>query len=100
MPENLSLHFGFSFEDLHCRDGLVRLDRCFVDFLAVRDVELHNRLMAARAAPDAVADKAESELLIALAPQLEDFVGRAVRHRRRDGGAAGAPAARWRRSTR
>jgi NADPH-dependent glutamate synthase beta subunit-like oxidoreductase/NAD(P)H-flavin reductase len=74
MPTDLSLHFGFTFEDLHRRDGLVRLDRCFVDFLAARDVELHDRLMAARATPDTVAGKVESELLIALAPQLEDFL--------------------------
>src|SRR5262249_23667337 len=71
---NLSLGFGFTFEELHGRDGLVRLDRCFVDELSRRDLDLHNRLMAARAEPERMAGKTESALLVALAPQLEDFV--------------------------
>ncbi len=37
--------------------------------------ELHDRLMAARAAPDALAGKPESDLIVALAPDLEDFIG-------------------------
>jgi NADPH-dependent glutamate synthase beta subunit-like oxidoreductase/NAD(P)H-flavin reductase len=71
---SLSLGFGFAFEELHGRDGLVRLDRCFVDELRRRDLDLHNRLMAARAEPERMAGKTESDLLVALAPQLEDFV--------------------------
>jgi len=74
MSESLALGFDLRFADLHDREGLVRLDGCFVAFLAERDRELHARLMAARATPAAVAGKAESDLIVALAPVLEDFI--------------------------
>src|SRR5260221_8065481 len=72
----LQLDFGLGFEDLYHRDGLVRLDAAFVDHLKGGDVALHNRLMAGRTDPDAVADKDESQLIIDLAPHLEDFVAK------------------------
>jgi NADPH-dependent glutamate synthase beta subunit-like oxidoreductase/NAD(P)H-flavin reductase len=75
MPTGLTLGFGLSFQDLYERDGLIRLDRAFVAELAAGDTALHNRLMAARTDPEAVDRKAESELLIELAPHVEDFVG-------------------------
>ena len=62
------LGFGFSIADLAARDGLVRLDRIFLDRLAGDDAALHARLLAARAAPDALATLDESELVVALAP--------------------------------
>ncbi len=71
----LALKYGLAFADLYERDGLVRLDRAFVMHLVAADVPLHDRLMAARAAPDAVDRKAESDLLVDLAPHLEDFIG-------------------------
>ena len=74
MSTSLSLAFDLRFEDLYGRDGLARLDGCFVDFLKRRNVELHNRLMAARAAPDRLAGKEESDLIVELAPELEDFI--------------------------
>src|SRR5712692_5264395 len=74
MSESPALGFDLRFEDLHDREGLVRLDGRFVAFLAQRDRELHARLMAARATPAAVAGKAESDLIVALAPVLEDFI--------------------------
>ena len=37
MSEALFLGFGLRFEDLYCRDGLLRLDRCFVDVLETRN---------------------------------------------------------------
>jgi NADPH-dependent glutamate synthase beta subunit-like oxidoreductase/NAD(P)H-flavin reductase len=74
MMERLSLGFGLRFEDLYRRDGLVRLDACFVDFLKGRKADLHAQLMAARAAPEQAAGKVESELMVALAPELEAFV--------------------------
>jgi NADPH-dependent glutamate synthase beta subunit-like oxidoreductase/NAD(P)H-flavin reductase len=74
MTERLALGFGLRFDDLYRRDGLVRLDGCFVDALKAQNVELHNRLMAARAAPDGVAGKDESDLIVALSPALEDFI--------------------------
>src|SRR5882672_7589179 len=71
----LALKHGLSFADLYERDGLARLDRAFVAHLAAGEVALHDRLMAARAEPDALDRKAESDLLVDLSPHLEDFVG-------------------------
>ncbi len=74
MTESLTLGFGLQFDDLYRRDGLVRLDDCFVDALKAQNAELHNRLMAARAVPDSVAGKPASDLIVALAPALEGFI--------------------------
>ncbi len=71
----LSLKYGLAFRDLYDRDGLVRLDREFVADLAAGDTALHERLMAARAAPEGVERKDESDLIVDLAPHVEDFVG-------------------------
>ena len=69
----LNLADGFRFEDLYCRDGLLRLDALF---LASLDEALRADLDAARAAPDALEPKAESALVLALAPKLEGFLAR------------------------
>src|SRR5262245_63029470 len=74
MTQRLTLGFGLRFEELYSRDGLVRLDACFVDMLKARNGDLHRRLMAARAAPDEVAGKTESDLIVELAPELDDFI--------------------------
>src|SRR6184192_712516 len=74
MSERLSLAFGLKFEDLYCRHGLARLDGCFVEVLKRRNTELHNRLMAGRAAPDELAAKAYSDLIVELAAELDDFI--------------------------
>src|SRR5438477_11782199 len=71
----LALQHGLTFADLYQRDGLIRLDRAFVAHLAAADVTLHDRLMAARAAPEGLDRKGESDLLVDLAPHLEDFIG-------------------------
>jgi hypothetical protein len=71
----LKLAFGFSFADLYDREGLVRLDRVFMDRLQASDAALANRLLAARANPDGVATKDESNLLIDLGPHVDSFVG-------------------------
>ncbi len=71
-----ALRFGFSFGDLYDRNALVRLDTAFVDFLRQGDSSLADRLVAARSDPSAIATKDESELLIALAPHVEDFLGK------------------------
>jgi len=70
----LRLAFGLDFEDLYAREGLLRLDAEFLQFLAEADAALRARLEAARSAPPT--GKEESELLIALAPHLEDFLAR------------------------
>ncbi|HYC63492.1 MAG TPA: hypothetical protein VEC14_02080, partial [Reyranellaceae bacterium] len=70
----LALGHGLSFPDLYDRDGLVRLDAAFVAWLERENAGLHTLLMGARAAPDQLAAKDESNLLIDLAKPLEDFV--------------------------
>jgi NADPH-dependent glutamate synthase beta subunit-like oxidoreductase/NAD(P)H-flavin reductase len=72
---DLLLQHGLSFAGLYDRDGLVRLDQAFVSHLAETDVALHNRLMAARSNPDIIERQTESDLLVDLAPYLEDFIG-------------------------
>ena len=72
---DLHLKHDLAFEDLHRHDGLTRLDAAFVAWLGSVDAELHNRLVTARRDPDALEPKAHSQLLIDLAPHLEDFVG-------------------------
>jgi NADPH-dependent glutamate synthase beta subunit-like oxidoreductase/NAD(P)H-flavin reductase len=71
--------FDLSFDALYRRDGLVRLDGHFVGHLSVADSDLAQRLAAARADPGLLAPKAESELLLALAPHLERFLARLFR---------------------
>jgi NADPH-dependent glutamate synthase beta subunit-like oxidoreductase/NAD(P)H-flavin reductase len=71
----LALRHGLEFADLYARDGLVRLDRAFVAHLAAVDAALHDRLMTARADADALDRKGESDLIVDLAPHLEDFIG-------------------------
>src|SRR4051794_9672502 len=70
----MNLRFGLSFRDLYERDGLARLDAEFLQFIASVDAALLKRLQDARIAP--LAGKAESDLLIALSPHLDDFLAR------------------------
>ncbi len=77
MPANRpALRFGFEFEDLYDREALARLDGVFLAFVREVDAGLADRLIAARSDPADLAAKPESELLIALAPHLEDFLSR------------------------
>ena len=69
-----ALGFGFSFADLAHRDGLIGLDRAFLARLGEAEAALRDRLLAARAAPDALAGKEESDLIVALGPHLDGFV--------------------------
>ncbi len=70
-----TLGFSLSFSDLYDHDGLGKVDEQFLAHLAEFELELHDRLIAARANPPADA-AVEAELLIALAPHLDDFVAR------------------------
>ncbi len=69
------LGFGVQFEDLYRREGLVRLDAAFLDQLLASDIGLHVQLLDARVNPGARTAKEQSELVIALAPHVEDFLG-------------------------
>ena len=65
----MTLGFGLRFEDLYTREGLLRVDQAFLGFL---DPSVRDLLRGARKTPPS--GKAESELLVALAPHVEDFL--------------------------
>ena len=69
------LGFGLQFEDLYVREGLLRLDAAFLNQLLHSDLGLHVQLLDARVNPGARSAKQQSELMIALAPHVEDFLG-------------------------
>ena len=70
----LPLGFGLGFNDLYDHAGLARLDLAFLEHLSAADPDLATRLLAARAAPDALEARVESVLLTDLAPHLEDLI--------------------------
>ena len=71
----MMLAFNIAFADLYARNGLIKLDVAFVQELKQTDVELHNRLVAARADHATLSDQDHSQLLMDLAPHVEDFIG-------------------------
>jgi len=72
----LSLQFGLAFHDLYQREGLLKLDAAFLAELAEHSSTLHARLLAAREDQTTLTVKQRSELIVELAPHLEDFVGK------------------------
>jgi hypothetical protein len=66
--------FGIRFNDLYEREGLLRVDAAFLAFLSEGNTALHGRLLAFRNAPPKA--KEESDLLVALAPHVEDFLAK------------------------
>src|SRR5712691_1913135 len=69
----LKLAYGLSFAELHERDGLVRLDAAFLDYLGAAESALRPQLEAAREGPS-LDPKSESSLIIEIAPHLDDFL--------------------------
>src|SRR5712664_2823006 len=69
----LKLAHGLSFAELYERDGLVRLDAAFLDHLGASESALRPQLEAARAAAS-LDSKAESALILEIAPHLDDFL--------------------------
>src|SRR5438445_7425913 len=70
----MKLGFGMRFGDLYEREGLIRLDQAFLRVLHESDSALHERRLAARNTPEKLTAKEESDLLVALAPHVEDFL--------------------------
>src|SRR5713226_10223256 len=70
----LKLAHGLSFAELHARAGLAKLDAAFVDFAGTADSALKPRLLAARENPASLDAKAESALILEIAPHLDDFI--------------------------
>lgn len=71
----LVLGFGLSFENLYDGNGLRQLDDRFLAYLAEGEPQLVTRLADARRAPEAVPLLQESQLIVDLAPHLEEFLG-------------------------
>jgi NADPH-dependent glutamate synthase beta subunit-like oxidoreductase/NAD(P)H-flavin reductase len=67
----LNLSYGIKFEDLYNSEHVV--DKAFLNFLHSQNIDLYNALIYARSAFILEAKK-ESDLIIALAPILEDFI--------------------------
>lgn len=63
--------FGLTLADLYHCNGLERLDAVFLDSLPI---PVRTRLEAARGTPETLDSKAESDLLITLAPYVQDFL--------------------------
>ncbi len=74
MAADLVLGFDLDFDALYSRAGLAAVDAHFLKFLRQRDATLLERLVAARAAPEAIEVKAEKDLIVDLAPALDDFL--------------------------
>jgi len=74
MPD-LKLAHGLTFEDLYDNAGLQRIDDLFLDHIGSAEAELKGRLLSAREASDDVSAKDESDLLLELAPHVDDFIG-------------------------
>src|SRR5215813_5353974 len=70
----LKLGFGFDFPDLYSTAGLSRLYDAFCAWLSHTDSALASRLAAARADPQRLSRLDESELLVAVAPHVEDWL--------------------------
>ena len=70
----MQLGFGLRFNDLYERAGLLRVDAAFLSFLGGADAALREKIIAARKVLPS--GREESDLLVALAPHVEDFVAK------------------------
>jgi len=71
----LTLGFGIAFADLYDKAGLGRVDAAFLEHLSSVDAPLAGRLTEARRDPSALDAKTESDLILAVSPHLQDFLG-------------------------
>ncbi len=74
LPADTALGFGATFDGLATNQGLVALDRAFLAGLEQEDASLLERLLAARATPEALDAKAEGELVVALGGHFGGFL--------------------------
>lgn len=70
------LKFNLTFNELYTRDGLVKLDKAFAEELKAANVDLFNRFVTARANHREAEKKDISNLLIEIAPYVEDFTAK------------------------
>lgn len=60
--------------DLYSREGLLKIDNAFINYLRDGNAALCEKLLDARNVPDSLQPKDESALLIEIAPWLEDYI--------------------------
>ncbi len=90
MTTDLNLKWSLAFEDLYRREGLERLDAIFAEHLKSTDAALFSRWMEAREHADAITRKQQSDLIVELAPHVEDFVAELFGISRRSSRTAGS----------
>jgi len=71
---SLQLNFDLSFEDLYNLDGLRKVDAYFIEKLLKIDPILCNRMLDARDHPNLLYKSDESNLILEIAPVLEQFI--------------------------
>ncbi|SCA57121.1 conserved hypothetical protein [Candidatus Terasakiella magnetica] len=71
---DLSLSYDLDFNDLYHRDGLLKIDALFRDWVNHYQPALAQRLKAARLAPDQLSKAETSGLILSLAPHLDSFI--------------------------
>ena len=71
----LKLAFNLHFEDLYTNKGLRLIDQQFIKLLEDKDNELARQLSCARENPTELDKKTNSDLLLALSPYLNEFLG-------------------------
>ena len=76
MPHNNPLNpaFGVAFEDLYERDGLLKLNQKFTEFLQKKDVEIYQQFFLLKQNPQTFSKADEANILIDVARVLEDFL--------------------------
>ncbi len=74
--DGLVLDFGLSFEDLHQREGLKRLDERWIDCLTAANPSLGGRYADARQLPDEIDSRTEAALLIEVGAHVDAFIAR------------------------
>ena len=76
MPYNNPLNpaFGVVFEDLYERDGLLKLNQKFTEFLQKKDVEVYQQFFLLKQNPQTFSKADEANILIDVARVLEDFL--------------------------
>ncbi|MBT4888964.1 MAG: FAD-dependent oxidoreductase [Rhodospirillales bacterium] len=75
MTHELKLANELQFEDLYTLQGLKRIDALFTGNLQKTDANLAKRLDNARLSMSELDDKEQSNLIIELAPHVDDFIG-------------------------
>ena len=72
----ISLAFDRKFENLYERSGVEKVDRAFVEVLATADSDVAKTLDSARKNPESLDAKTTSDLILAIAPHVENFLAR------------------------